>query len=80
MPGRGSRRLPTVHSDREDVRELTDRTRDAVNAVRQGSRDRWDITSVKDSAYGAKMWEYVRCNPSGGALTVTLPVIRKATR
>tara|TARA_Y100000310_G_scaffold335286_1_gene416903 strand:- start:3036 stop:3437 length:402 start_codon:yes stop_codon:yes gene_type:complete len=76
MPS-GTRRVPHIETNRSDVRELADRTRDAVDGIRQGSKDRWTITKVHESTASCQVWEYVRCNPSSGAFTVNLPVIRK---
>jgi hypothetical protein len=33
----------------------------------------WNITPVKTAAYTAKPWEVVRCDPTAGGFTVTLP-------
>lgn len=37
------------------------------------------ITSVKTAAYNAVLGDFVRCDPSGGAFTVTLPALATAS-
>ena len=45
------------------------RTGDVVTPVKGG----WTVTAVKTGAYTAAWGELVRCDPSGGGFTVTLP-------
>ena len=45
-----------------------------VGAVVSAAR----VTAVKTAAYNAALYDFVRCDPSGGAFTVTLPALTAA--
>jgi hypothetical protein len=46
-----------------------------IAATYDFERGRHNITNVKTAAYTASINDTVRCNPTGGAFTVTLPAI-----
>lgn len=39
---------------------------------------KWNVTPVKTANYSAGMGDCVRCDPSGGGFTVTLPAVTSA--